>query len=334
MVGPRWIALLAGAVLAATAGCGPEGTLQLHYDRPAEIAIAPEMRTLGIAQFEGRTPNDRRWGDIASDRLAGRLDEYNQKFHRYQLVDRKRLKAVLDQQDLNAAFSDSSKAVAAGKIAHVDAMIYGSVSVSVRDEHGMKPTIGLHGVEEKPYTRRFIRADVNFTIDGVQTGKTLATLAAKEEYDSDKDKSGGSAAVLSAVGLGSGPSPADKVVSDLIDKCVAQFVARISPHEVTVSEPLLAGKDKAVKTGNTLAMSKDYAEALEAYEAAIRANPNDDEAVFSAGLMYEALGKLDKAAEYYGRAFKIKPEPRYVQARKRVRTETGGEPSAGHQDKP
>ena len=331
---PRWIALSAGAVLAAMAGCGPEGTLQLHYDHPAQIAVAPEIRTIGIAQFEGRTPDDRRWGDIASDRLAGQLDEFNQKYHRYQLVDRKRLKAVLDQQDLNAAFSDSSKAVAAGKIAHVDAMIYGSVSVSVRDEHGLKPTFGLHGVEEKPHIRRYILATVNFTFDNVQTGKTLDTYPGKEEYDSDKDKSGGAAAVLSAVGLGSGPSPADKVVSDLVDKCVAKFLARISPHEITVTEPLLAGKDKAVKTGNTLAMSKDYAEALEAYEAAIRANPNDDEAIFNSGLMYEALGKLDKAAEYYGRAYKIKPELRYIQARDRVRPKTPAEPSAGHQDKP
>jgi tetratricopeptide (TPR) repeat protein len=324
MFGPRWIALSACAAVAVLAGCEPKETLQLRYDRPAQYAIAPEVRTLGIAQFEGKTRDDRRWGDIASDRLAGQLDEYNKKYNRYQLVDRKRLKAVLDEQDLQAAFSDSSKAVAAGKIAHVDAMIYGSVSVTVRDEHATRASLGMEGVKQVPYVRRFILAAVNFTIDSVQTGKTLATLAAQKEYNSDKDKSGGAGAVMSAVGLGGGPSPADEVVSRLIDECVQEFVAKISPHEITVSEPLLSGKDKAVKTGNTLAMSKDYAEALEAYEAAIRANPNDDQAVFNAGLMYEAMGKLDKAAEYYGRAFKIKPEARYVQARKRVRIEAGG----------
>ena len=32
-------------------------------------------------------------------------------------------------------------------------------------------------------------------------------------------------------------------------------------------------------------------------QAAIRAHPNDDEAVFNAGLMFEAMGKMDKAAD-------------------------------------
>jgi hypothetical protein len=104
-------------------GCGEKEKVELRYDRPAKYEVPANVRTLGIAQFGGTTATDRQWGDIASDRLAARLDTYNNKYHRYQLVDRKRLKAILDEQDLQSAFADSSHAVQAGKLAHVDGMI-------------------------------------------------------------------------------------------------------------------------------------------------------------------------------------------------------------------
>ena len=175
-------------------------------------------------------------------------------------------------------------------------------------------------------------ASVNFTMDDINTSQTLATAATVRQYDSDKpaqeDQSSGKMAMLSgatrAMGLGGSntPPPADQITSDLIDACVEEFIGKISPHEVVVKEPLLKGKSEAVKTGNALAVAKDYAEALEAYQSAVKLNAEDHEAVFNSGLMYEALGKLDQAASMYDQAFKIKPEQKYVLARKRAQTES------------
>jgi len=321
--------LSAGVLLAATAGCETKDKVELRYDRPAQYDMPANIRTLGIAEFGGKTTADRKWGDIASDRLAAQLDTYNNKYHRYQLVDRKRLKAVLDEQDLQSAFSDSSQAVKAGKIAKVDAMIYGSVTVTTRDEQATRTAFNplSKSTREVTYIKRYVMTAVNFTVDTVDAGKTLASVAIMRDYDSDKQKesgSGGLSGITKMVGIGGGSSaePADQVASRLIDECVQEFLTKISPHEVVVTEPLGKGKTDAVKTGNKLAMAKEYADALEAYNAAIAANGDDHEAVFNAGLMYEALGKLDKAWEMYDRAFKIKPQTQYVQARTRVRQES------------
>ena len=115
--------------------------------------------------------------------------------------------------------------------------------------------------------------------------------------------------------------PADQALSQLIDQCVDEFIVKISPHQVTVSEKLHRGKSDGVRTGNTLALAGDYAEALEAYQVAIREKPDDHEAIFDAGVACEAMGQMDKAEEFYDRAFKLKPKQQYVMARKRVRQE-------------
>jgi tetratricopeptide (TPR) repeat protein len=310
------------------AGCGPEYRVELRYDRPAMYAIPERIRSLGIAQFGGQDPEDVEWGNVASDRLASQLDTYNKQYQRYQLVDRKRLAAVLDEQDLQAAIVDSAKAVEAGKIAHVDAMIYGSMNVTTRDEEYTQTVVDpfRRSTKEVRRTKRYVMATVNFTIDDVETSKTLATVAVVREYDSEKDKSGGRGAALGKlVGMGGDKlPPADQILSGLIDECVAEFVAKISPHQVVVSEKLGKGKSDSVQTANKMAVAGDYAEALEIYLAAAGSNPEDHEALFNAGVMCEAGGNFADAEQYYDRAFKLKPQDQYIIARKRMRTEAAG----------
>ncbi|MCJ7544000.1 MAG: tetratricopeptide repeat protein [Phycisphaerae bacterium] len=307
-------------------GCGPEYRVELRYDRPAQYEIPETIRSLGIAEFGGQDPEDVEWGNIASDRLASQLDAYNKQYQRYQLVDRKRLKAVLDEQDLQAAIVDSAKAVEAGKIAHVDAMIYGTMNVTTRDEEFTQTVVDpfSRSTKQVQRTKRYVMAAVNFTIDDVTTSKTLTTVSVVREYDSEKDKSGGRGGALGKlVGMGGDKLPAsDQILSGLIDECVAVFVAKISPHQVVVSEKLGKGKSDSVQTGNKLAVAGDYAEALDLYKTAAEANSEDHEALFNAGVMCEALGRLGEAEQYYDRAFKLKPQEQYALARKRVRTET------------
>ena len=322
------LVFIAGVLMTGAFGCGPKDKVELRYDRPAQYEISPNIRTLGIAEFGGKTATERRWGDIASDRLASQLDTYNNKYHRYQLVDRKRLKAILDEQDLQAAFSDSSQAVRAGKLAKVDAMIYGSVTITSRDERVTRTKFSplSKSPKEVSHVKRYVMTAINFTVDAVATGKTLASVATMREYDSDADKGDSSpvSSIAKMMGIGGDKKKSvDQVASRQIDECVQEFLSKISPHEVVVTEALGRGKNDVVRTGNKLAMAKDYAEALDAYNAAIRLKPDDYEAVFNSGVMYEALGKLDEAEEMYDLAFKLKPKMQYVQARKRVRQESG-----------
>ena len=77
----------------------------------------------------------------------------------------------------------------------------------------------------------------------------------------------------------------------LIAECVGRFVAKISPHSVTVTEKMEMGASKIVETGNKLARAGDYPEALECYKRALRDHPNDDGALFNAGMVCEAMGR-------------------------------------------
>jgi tetratricopeptide (TPR) repeat protein len=312
--------------LLLTAGCGPEPTVELRYFRPAAYEISAKVKKLAIAEFGGHTGEDRKWGNIAADKCASALDEYNKKYSRYELVDRKRLKGIMDERDLKISISDPNSAAQIGKLAEVDAMIYGNVAVTSRDERLTKAVFNpiRQTTEQVTYVRRYSLASVNFTMDDVGTGVTIVTVSTKHEYDSEKppgEQSGGKK-FMKMMGYGGGDLPAaDQTINTLVEQCVEDFLRKISPHEVVVSEKLAKGEAKAVQTGNKLALAKEYKEALECYEAALEQNSQDHGALFNAGLMYEALVDLKKAEEMYGRAFKIKDDARYVLARKRVRTE-------------
>ena len=316
------VGVLIGGLLGA--GCRPERAIEIHYQRPAQYEISPRVRRIGIAEFGGQTPQDKQWGHIASDRLAAELDAYNRKYNRYELVDRKRLKALLDERDLQIAISDGPSAGEAGKLANVHAMIYGSVKVTTRDERASRKTLDPIARRLKTiyYTRRYCLAAVNFTMDDISTGKALASVSATQDYDSEKDTKSGAAGIGKALGFVSGElPPTDKVVNQLINDCVNEFLTKISPHQVTVQEKLQSGKSKIVDTGNKLAVAGDHAEALEWYETAIQQDRSDHGAVFNAAVMHEAMGDLAKAEEMYTKAFKTEPKERYVLARKRVRLE-------------
>ena len=312
----------------ALVGCGGERAIKLRYQRPAARQIPANIKRIGIAEFGGQTAEDRRWGNIASDKLAAALDEANRKYQRYQLVDRKRLKAILDERDLQLFISDGASAGKVGKLANVDAMIYGSVSVTHSDERGTRRVLDPFSRSLKTkkvrYTRRHCMATVNFTMDEISTGTTLIAENLSNEYDSETDKKAGGSGINKILGFG-GDSlpPTDQVLAALIDTSVAEFIAKISPHEVVVTEKLQGGKSKIVGTGNKLAAAGDHAEAMECYQAAVEAKPDDHGAVFNIGVMHEAMGNFDQAVDYYTRAFKIKPKERYVFARRRVRGESG-----------
>ena len=318
--------LAAGPLIAALAGCGEtKQAIQISYNRPAAYEISESVRKLAIAEFGGKTAADKRWGDIASDKLASELETYNRQFNRYQLVDRKRLRAIMDERDLQLAISDTSSAGKAGKLANVDAMIYGNVTVMSRDEQGTREVFDFarNTTKTVPYNKRYCMAAINFTMDDINTSKTITTVTVTREYDSEKKNSSGAAALAMAMGMGgsSNVAPVDQVLENLIDQCVKEFVSKVSPHQVAFSEKLMTGKSKPVGTANKLAFAGEYSEALDLYLQSIELKPDDDGAMFNAGLMYEAMGKLDRAEQLYDRAFKTKDKDKYVLARRRVRVE-------------
>lgn len=318
------VSLLAVGVTyaALTTGCNPKKKIELRYERPAAVQIPPQVRRLGIAEFGGKTPQDRKWGAIASDRLSAALAEQNRRHKRFELVDRLRLKAILDERDLQLAISDGASAGRAGKLADVHAMIYGTVRATASEERATRQVLDPLRMRTKTvaYTHRHCVVGVHFTMDDIATGKTLATASTSREYDSDKGTSPLSR-VSKVMGLGSDAGELDAIVVAMIDECVAEFLSRISTHEVVVVEELQRGKSKVAGTGTKLAAAGDYAEALDCYQEGMKQKPDDHEVVFNIGVIHEAMGNLPEAEKFYDRAFRMEPKERYIRARKRVRLE-------------
>ena len=305
-------------------GCGTGGEVELRYKRPSQYQIPSMIKRIGIAEFGGQSAQDMKWGQIASDRLASALDVYNRRYHRYQLVERQRLKAVLDEQDLQMAISDTDTASQLGKLVNVQAMIYGNAKVTTSDERATRTVFDPIKQKTKTihYIKRYCLAAVNFTMDDIITGRTLATVSVMREFDSEKQNSSTASMLGMAMGLTTDKlPPTDQIVSGLIDQCVQEFLRKISPHEIVLTVKLQRGNSKLTNTANKLAVAGDYADALACYERALQIKPQDHDTMFNAGLMHEALGRYQQAEQFYDRAFKTAPKEKYILARKRVRTE-------------
>jgi tetratricopeptide (TPR) repeat protein len=309
--------LLVSACSLVFIGCGEKTEITFTYDRPAQYDIPPKVRRIAIVEFGGKEGTEKKWGEIASDVLSSALDEYNKKFHRYQLVDRKRSAAIMDERDFQMSVVDTDSAVKFGKIAKVDAMIYGTVYVtqSEKVEETKIPIPSGYSVrfETVKSTRYLSTAAITFTMDDVQTSKTICAVTVTRKYDSkdkeDKDEHKKDKGHLAAI------------TQRLIEQCVEEFLQKISPHEETVTIRLEKGKSKAVKNGNNFAKEGEYNDAITMYKAGLSEKPDDYGAMFNIGVCHEALGELTEAHKWYDKALKYKADTKFIRARRRVRLE-------------
>ena len=306
-------------------GCKDKGKeIIISYNRPPQYEVPSEVRKIAIVQFGAKSGTEEKWGEIASDCLAHAMDEYNKKFHRYILVDRKRVAAIMDERDFQMSIADTNQAVKFGKIANVDAMIYGTVYVTQQEKESvMNVSVPYGGSIPIKSMHRLSTAAVTFAMDDVQTSKTVCTVTITRKYDSkdgkDKKKYKKYSKNLNAI------------TQEMINECVREFLGKVSPHEVTVSVTLEAGESKAVKDGNKFASEREYKDAIEMYQAALQEKPNDYGAMYNTGVCYEAMGMLKEAEQYYNMALKHKKESEFIRARRRVRVESEGEDTSNEQ---
>ncbi len=313
-----WMAVLLAA--AAMAGCGEtETAVELSYVRPARQPISENIKRIAIAEFKS-ADKDPKWGGIAADKLNSELARCNQEFNRFTLVDHRNLARILKAQDIN--IMNSETAIQAGKIANVQAIIYGTISASVTDEHLTRsvPDLMSRSMKEKPYTKRNCFVTVSITMTNVDTAVQMSPFTSTKTFDSEKDVKGSK--LGKTMGFSSdAPPAADETISKLLDVCISEFIEQVSPHRQTFTEKLEKGRTSAVETGNKLAKEKEYADALKQYLKGIGEDSKDDGACFNAGLMCEATLDFAKAEEFYTKAIDRNAKDKYIKARQRVRAE-------------
>lgn len=186
----------------------------------------------------------------------------------------------------------------------------------------MDPVRGTR--REVAHTRRVCSAHLTFSMNDPFSGQMLFSTVVDKQFDSDQQASNNSATAMAGMLMGMDTSESDlpsaqQTLDDLVNQCVDAFVAKISPHSTRFAVALEKGKSDAVGTGNKMAYAGDSQEALDLYEEALRAKPEDDGAAFNAGVMCEKLQKLEQAEKYYTKAFQLKNKDKYVEARGGVR---------------
>jgi curli biogenesis system outer membrane secretion channel CsgG len=315
------LAIVIGAPMLAGCGEEPATTIQLSYERPAQVQIPEKIKKLAVAEFGGKSGTEQRWGGIAADKLSAELEKANRTYNRYELVDRQNLARLLKEQDIQIMNSD--QAIKFGKMANAQAMIFGNVTVNAHDERASRQQLDIvsRGMKTVYYTKRFVMVSVNLTMTDVDTAKTIHTFNITKEFDSDKES--GSSPLGRMVGFSSDNPPAiDETVGKVVDTVVAEFAKQISPYRESISVKLENGKSDKVVTGNKLAKAGDYGSALETYKMAMTEHPDDDGAIFDSGVMYEAKGDFTNADNSYMKAFQVGSKDKYLEARKRVHVET------------
>lgn len=287
-MGGRWRRLRTWALLAAAlAGCGGQvRRIEFYQTRPASVELPAGVRRLSVGQFAASRNAAMPWGKVAAALLEGELVEAAGSLGRYEIVRRGQAGAI-----------------------RADALIGGLIEVRQSARSVVGPA-GPDGPAETPAHRHFVcEVIAEFAIDG-PAGQTMAAVRVSRSYDSATSRGR--------------PAPQTEgetqgVIAELIGGCVRSFVAGLLGERTGVVETLAEGTSAAVAAGNRLAAAGKYEQALGRFLEALGEDPDDEAALFNAGLMHEALGRLGPAERCYQRARELSGAQRHLRAVQRVR---------------
>ena len=297
-----WVWTLVWACVWSGCARGPT-TLEIRYTNPAQYAPGPSVRRLTLVPLVERSSPDGVWAARATARIRTALLAAGKTSGFPAIV----AKAVGHDP---APPADAAAARAVGKAAGADAVIHGTIEIVTRTRSGSaKNSSSGGGVRQ--HVRHECRVNLHCVITDVDTGGTTSLVISEEH---PKPAGGPGAATQAA-----GQPPLKTLIARLVDQCADGLVRRIVSRRVVVAVQLAPGQHRMVGKGNVRAAAGQLDEALECYRLAILKDPRDHGAIFNAGVIHEARGRLGKAAEMYGRAVEIQASNQYVQARRRVR---------------
>ncbi|MBN2104991.1 tetratricopeptide repeat protein [bacterium] len=310
--------------------CSSTSRVNVQVMKPAEIHLTG-VKKLAVVDFQGP---GRSGSQIATTMQSLLLQK-----QQYDMIERDRLKQILDEQNLSmTGVVDEASAAEIGKVLGVDAMIFGEVTTYQveRDERGVEKVERKEGtgkyewVEQKNiftgrkkkvkkeimktvlvdqhYKIRRGTVSINFRVVNVETGQLLAVHSDSKSYDSGK--------VIE--GSGKSLKPQGQILAELSRDITRKFVNMVSIHEVTQQLFVEPGKDN-IDVGRKYAENGLWPEAVEAWKQAVQILPNESAGYYNLGVAFEIDGDYDKAEAMYKKAMALKQKKRYMQAISRIR---------------
>jgi curli biogenesis system outer membrane secretion channel CsgG len=298
----------------------------------APVVILSDVKQIAVLDFESQGSYfDNKMGATMADKLVSALMESERglsavsttfmgaaqrgkpffkgaKTNIYDILERNRMDKIMEEQKLVASgVIDDSKAIELGKILGVQAMIFGQIMLSSKDNQTTFDTKDSKGNTIKNYrTQRTVTVSVSMRVVSTETGKILAT-ATEEENRTE-----------SRVQVNNYPnvSTPQALALTALDEIAYRFANHISPYYQFDSFEILKIKEKEfrdrAKNARDLANIGQIEKAYPIYRTIIEQDPYNADAAYNVGILYEAAGDYAKALEMYTRASEVVPEDRTI----------------------
>jgi hypothetical protein len=292
-------------------GCAAT-TIVVPRMKPAEINLAG-VKKIAVATIDGEGGVD----------LADELIQSLMQSGRYEVVDRQHLTKIQQEQALGASgIVDTATAAKIGKIAGVDALIFGRVGENHYNEkvtHVVGTKVDGTGAKTNytAYTRIGIhRLRVSAKVVDTTSGRILATKMLEAEASQKKEATVDEPPTTDSALLEKIIPPIENVESAAgatRKKVVEDFMKMIAPYKVMVGIILYdESKLPSTKTGVAYAQSGDWNAAIEQFRMAV--NQADGGGVgekvkgrahYNLGVALGYSGQYDKGIEEVRRAHSI-----------------------------
>ncbi len=270
------------------------------YENSLEVSSGPFTRRDGEM-----------WQNALRSQIAAVLQERaDANGCRIELVERDQLSRMLDERDLKLADIVEGEATEL-RMLPVDVFIFGEISgrTVIHKEYrssswgraaAMVPYVGglvaAEASRPKLRLRRVMTFEGNLrVVDGANGRKWLTHAISEQRQEDKKSHMFRDVSELSLL-------PAESEISGMLESEVREFIGRMLPRSIAIQFELKSSSDEASQQGVRFAEVGQWADALEAFKAAILADAEDDRSLFGAGLACEQLGRFDDAEKYYRQA--------------------------------
>ena len=149
-----------------------------------------------------------------------------------------------------------------------------------------------------PGLLRTVEVLAAFDVQTMRTGRTLSVEARRSYRSTDDPRTRG------PLGLERPDDPAnvpaaERIVRELLDACVKEFVGMLTPREVAARIPLRPAPGPNGAKGLEAARRGEYAAAVGHFKDALQAKPDNANLLFDLAAVSECAGELQAALELY-----------------------------------
>lgn len=325
-------ALMAISAVMFVVGCATERAfVTMSYVVEPSKGLPPGLNSVSIVDSKVNTVTDHKWSELAANMIQAKIQASNERFGTsLKVADRKHLSEGLAEQDLaSAGVTRTRSASRGGQVMEIQGIIESEINVKVEKHRGRGTTIaGLSGwgggkwgggdirTREVETVSRNMVVQTTFKLIDTVNNRNWITYSPKPYRQSDRTKTFflfGSASTEADL------TPRDEIIAAAVEKGVAEFVSQIVPCEFVEEVVVEASFNKNCVQGVKLLRAEEFEEAASRFKAAMADDINDHKAVYAAGVASEVTGDYKQALRFYRRAYGIRAEHRYGEARDRLK---------------